>query len=61
MGVIANGEDGTSEETIYILSKTELNADDRSKYNPTPENSESEEYQVPEYKPKGVIEGLGYE
>ena len=61
VGVIANGEDGTSEETIYILSETELNADDRSKYNPTPENSENEEYQAPEYKPKGVIEGLGYE
>lgn len=60
VGVIANGEDGVSQEYIYIRSKKELTDSEKSEYNPTPESIDSEEYQNPNYYPREIVEGLGY-
>ena len=51
IGVIANGEDGITQEYIYTRFDRELTNEEKAQYNPTPEDINSDDYQKSNYKP----------
>jgi hypothetical protein len=60
IGVVANGEDGVSQEYIYINSKRELTDSEKESLRPNPTDLNSAEFQEPDYYPTDVVKELGF-